>query len=313
MYLPSSWLAVEQALGVGVQELHREVDALQVAALGAGKVARPWWRRRRGRRRRTPSRSCVGGIVLAHLAAGDEGRRPLPPAVRRGAATMLLVQLHVGMPYISSPPMRSARSNTVTRCPALFSWRRRPARPGRSRPRRPSCRCASPGGSGTIQPSSKPWSTMAHSMFLIVTGRLVDAQHARAFARRGADPAGELGEVVGLVQAIERLAPQAAVDQVVPLGDQVVDGQPAGHALDQRARCGRTGTPQSMQRAPCCAQLPRPACARGTRSSRAMRSRGWPRQRQLRAILHESGRLTHRVPEMSTVRTNVRCRVSYLP
>ena len=53
--------------------------------------------------------------------------------------------------------------------------------------------------------------------------RLVDAQHARVLARGGADAAGELGEVVGLGQAVIRLFPLAVVDQVVPLGDEVVD------------------------------------------------------------------------------------------
>ncbi len=65
--------------------------------------------------------------------------------------------------------------------------------------------------------------------------RLVDAEHARAFARRRADAAGELREVVGHVQAVERLAPEPAVDQVVPLRDHVVDRAARGHAADQLA------------------------------------------------------------------------------
>ena len=58
---------------------------------------------------------------------------------------------------------------------------------------------------------------IAFSMFLIVTGGVVDAEHARAFARRRADAAGELREVVRLVQPLERFLPQAAVDEIVPL------------------------------------------------------------------------------------------------
>ena len=54
-------------------------------------------------------------------------------------------------------------------------------------------------------------------------GGIGDAEHARAFARRGAGAARELREVVGLVQALERVVPAALIDQVVPLGDQVVD------------------------------------------------------------------------------------------
>ena len=65
--------------------------------------------------------------------------------------------------------------------------------------------------------------------------RGIDAEHAGALTGCGADPARELREVVGLVQAIERLAPQAAVDQVVPLRDQVVDGAPGGAAAHQLA------------------------------------------------------------------------------
>src|SRR5262249_51294104 len=65
--------------------------------------------------------------------------------------------------------------------------------------------------------------------------RLIDAQHARTLARRRADAAGEFGEVVRLVQPIQRLAPQSTVNEIVPFGDQVVDGTAGGHAFDERA------------------------------------------------------------------------------
>ncbi len=54
-------------------------------------------------------------------------------------------------------------------------------------------------------------------------GRIVDAEHAGAFAGCRTHAAGKLGKVVGLVQAIERLLPAPPVDEVVPLGNQVVD------------------------------------------------------------------------------------------
>src|SRR5690606_30373785 len=53
--------------------------------------------------------------------------------------------------------------------------------------------------------------------------RVGDAEHACAFARRGARAPGELREVVRPMQAIERFAPAAVVDEIVPLRDQVVD------------------------------------------------------------------------------------------
>src|SRR5207249_3470483 len=66
--------------------------------------------------------------------------------------------------------------------------------------------------------------------------RGVDAEDTRAFAGGGADPAGKLGEVVGLVQSVERFAPEAAINQIVPLRDQVVDRAARRHAADQCAR-----------------------------------------------------------------------------
>ena len=50
---------------------------------------------------------------------------------------------------------------------------------------------------------------------------LVDAEHARRLTRRRAQPAGELGEVVGRVQPVDGLAPVVAVHEVVPVGDDV--------------------------------------------------------------------------------------------
>ena len=67
-------------------------------------------------------------------------------------------------------------------------------------------------------------------------GRLVHPEHAGALARGGADAAGELREVIGLVEAFQCFAPEAAVDEVVPLGDQVVDRAAAGHPADELAR-----------------------------------------------------------------------------
>src|SRR5262249_9575524 len=64
---------------------------------------------------------------------------------------------------------------------------------------------------------------------------IVDAQDTRALTRSGADAAGELREVVGLVQPVKGFLPQAAVNKVVPLRNQVVDGAAAGHAFDQGA------------------------------------------------------------------------------
>ena len=52
---------------------------------------------------------------------------------------------------------------------------------------------------------------------------VVDAEHARAFARRRAQPARELREVVRRVQPIDRRLPAVAVDEIVPVGDDVAE------------------------------------------------------------------------------------------
>src|SRR6478752_1268031 len=51
----------------------------------------------------------------------------------------------------------------------------------------------------------------------------VDLQHARRLAGCGAQPPRELGEVVRAVQLLARLGPAVAVDEVVPVRDQVAD------------------------------------------------------------------------------------------
>src|SRR4029079_17042569 len=52
-------------------------------------------------------------------------------------------------------------------------------------------------------------------------GLVVNAEHARLFAGRGTDSAGELREIVGLVKLIDRVAPAVFVNQIVPLRNNV--------------------------------------------------------------------------------------------
>ena len=68
-------------------------------------------------------------------------------------------------------------------------------------------------------------------------GVLVDAEHAGALARSGAQAAGELREVVRRVQPVDRVAPPVAVHEVVPVRDEVperaavvAEGDAAVHA-----------------------------------------------------------------------------------
>ena len=141
------------------------------------------------------------------------------------------------------------------RVPGLVELRRaRPGRPGRSRRPRPSCRCASSGGSATTQPSSKPLSMIAHSMLLIVTGgSLMPSTHEPSHGAGQTRPVNS-GKLLVLCSRVQRLAPQAAVDQVVPLRDQVVDRAARRPCPSISVPVWQNGTPQSMQRAPCSLQ-----------------------------------------------------------
>ena len=57
-------------------------------------------------------------------------------------------------------------------------------------------------------------------------GLAVDRDDAGRLARSGTQSPGELGEVVGRMQTVERLVPVLAPHQVVPLGDQVAERAP---------------------------------------------------------------------------------------
>src|SRR5438067_10659042 len=52
--------------------------------------------------------------------------------------------------------------------------------------------------------------------------RIVDVERARRFAGCWTDTAGDLREVVGLMQPVDRAAPVVAIDKVVPVRNEVV-------------------------------------------------------------------------------------------
>ena len=77
-------------------------------------------------------------------------------------------------------------------------------------------------------------------LYLLDGHRLVVyGEDAGGLARGGAEHPRELGEVVGLVQAVDGLPPVLPVDEVVPVGDQVPQraaGVAEGHAAVHAAR-----------------------------------------------------------------------------
>jgi len=61
------------------------------------------------------------------------------------------------------------------------------------------------------------------------------AKRAGTFTRRGANASGELGKVIGSIKPFQRLAPKAVIDEIVPFGNQVIDGTTGGHAIDKKS------------------------------------------------------------------------------
>ena len=120
--------------------------------------------------------------------------------------------------------MRSARSNTTTSWPgARELLRGRQTRRGPSRRPRRACPVVTVGHLRR-DPALVPRAVDDLDLDLLDGDRvLVDAEHARGLARRRAQPTGELGEVVGGVQPLDRVAPVVAVDEVVPVGDEVAE------------------------------------------------------------------------------------------
>src|SRR5262249_17458028 len=69
--------------------------------------------------------------------------------------------------------------------------------------------------------------------------RLVNAEHACRLTRRGTDAAGELWEVVGRVKLPQSLFPASVVNQIIPVGNEVIDrasGVAEGYAAIHAAR-----------------------------------------------------------------------------
>ena len=80
---------------------------------------------------------------------------------------------------------------------------------------------------------------MVFSICLDGNRRLVDTQNARGLARRRADPSGELRKIVSGMQDTDRFLPAIAVNEIVPVRDDVAEraaGVAEGDAAVHAAR-----------------------------------------------------------------------------
>jgi hypothetical protein len=115
----------------------------------------------------------------------------------------------LGMPYISSPPGRSARSYTVTQWPAELSWAaaESPAGTGSDHGNFLASALA---GRGGADPSRFP-ALLGDGILNVFDGhgRTGDTQHAGSLTGGRANPTGEFREVVGLMESIQGFLPAA--------------------------------------------------------------------------------------------------------
>ncbi len=231
------------------EKIHGEVNALQVAA---GDVERP--------RLAGPHRQADGVEHLPQVPAGEvladvHARLELDPLghhLLQAAVDDSLFQLEVGDAVAQKPPEAVVLLEDDHLVPAAgkLLGEGQAGRTGADHRHLPAGLVLRPNG---FDPAlfEGPFGNLVLDV-LDGDRVVVDGQRARRFARRGADPPGDLREVVGGVQVVGRLAPLAAVDEVVELGDAVfhraagavTEGDPAVHAaggllvehrFDQRA------------------------------------------------------------------------------
>ena len=216
-----------------MQKLHREVNALELTALD-GQVARLG---RAGAENDGVEvvHELLGGHVLADLAIADELNAFVFQQLDAAEDNFVLLQLHVGN-AIHEQAAGAVGALEDEDAVARFVELRGSAEASGAGADDGDLLAGAVGGRLGFDPAVFP-AVINNAALDILDGDggRADAEDAGAFARRGTDAAGELGEVVRFVEAFERFLPEAAIDEVVPLGDEVVDGAAAGHAADKLA------------------------------------------------------------------------------
>ncbi|MFM1944679.1 MAG: hypothetical protein RI897_3661 [Verrucomicrobiota bacterium] len=223
--------AVQDPLGIGGEELHGEVDALELTA-GDRQVA--------GHGGTGAEDGGVelrlevfGGQVFADLGIGDELDTFLLEEVDSAFDDLLFVEFHVrdAVHEQSSDPVGSFVDCDLVACLVELGSGGEAGGAGAD--------------DGDLFARAFGWRVRSDPAFVPATvhdGALdlfdgdwgaVESDRAGAFARGRADAAGELREVVGFVEAIEGFAPESPVDEVIPFGDEVIDWAAGGHAADE--------------------------------------------------------------------------------
>ena len=203
-----------------VEVVHREVDAVELAA-GHRQVAR---RARAGRQhdRVETTRAARRRRCRRRRRRRSARRRPRRSSCSTRRWTTYFSILKSGTPKRTSPPADSSRSNSVDGVAGAAQL----LRGGHARRAGADDGDAAAGlalGRQRLDPALLPGAVDDRVLDLLDRHRvaLADLEHAGGLARRRAQPAGELGEVVRRVQLADRVVPAVAVDEVVPVRDEV--------------------------------------------------------------------------------------------
>ncbi len=235
-------LRVQQALGVLSEELHRHVDAAQIAARGLGEEVIGLRRSDTQDDRIEVAHELLRRQCFADLCACNEFYTFGDEQVDSTLHNFLLVELHVGdaVHEQSTNAVSSFVNGHVVTCRIELSGA------GQARWARAN--------HGDLLAGSRLWwigsdpvmlPTMIDDRALDVLDRdwrLMNAAAASAFAWSWANSASELREVVRQMQAIQGFSPTSAIDEVIPFGDQVVDRATRSHALQKTTGMAKRNT-----------------------------------------------------------------------
>jgi hypothetical protein len=212
-------IAVEEALGIGLQELHGEMNAPEPPALDR-KVAGPGGACAYNGRV-VFLEEILGRVVFAYLRIRDEPdpffREQLHPSIDHA-----LVQVRVGDAVHEEPSHPVVPFEHGNQMPRLIQLRGA-GKPGGPRPYDRDFFTGP--GLGYLRDDPSLFKTLVYYRAfdcLYRYRRFVDAEDARPLARRGANPPGEFREIVRLMETLERFFPEPLVNEVVPLGYEVI-------------------------------------------------------------------------------------------
>ena len=293
-------IGVEQAAGVPSQKIHREMHAFEIAP-GDRQIARNGGPGGQQHGVEFPGQAAhIDGTAaaVAHRRVDAEFHALLAHQVQAAIDDFHLVELHIG--YAVGQKAADAVGTLVNDSdvagPIQLLRRGQPGGAGADHGD------ATPGARrrrlGNDPALLKPPIGDGHLDILDGYRRVGNSQHAGPFAGRRAYPAGEFGEIIGLVQAVQRFAPLVTVDQIVPLGNQIVNGAAVVRLAERHpaihAACALPGKVRVVGSG---IDLPEIAQALGGVAIRCGRAR----------VLHEPRRLAHRACAQAAAAADLIC------